>query len=447
VKKPDPSSGPIRLQEARDRISHLAFHDSLTELPNRNLLKDRLSIALSRTVRIKRCVAVLFLDLDRFKQVNDRLGHTGGDLLLRELSSRLRKLMRRGDTLARLGGDEFVIVLSDLRRPEDVARIASKVVAAVRTPFFLEGHEVRVTTSIGVSFAPEDGLDGDVLIQNADAAMYRAKENGKDRVEFFTAELHARAMERRALELGLQSAIERGELTVAFQPVFDVGSGALTEVEAFARWPSDGPREVGPREFIPVAEELGLIGELGRRVLRAACLHAMQWRRSGAPGLGLSVNVSAAEIQRPGYADGVRRLLREIGFPAEGLCLDVTEPGGGRLEACFPVLYILKDAGVRLAIDDFGTGGSSLAIVRSFPFDLVKIDCSLIERIPVEERDAAIVKSIIRLGHVLGARVVAKGVERAEQLEFLRYHRCDTAQGFLLGAPVEANRFSLKYLQ
>ena len=434
---------PLNLEEVRDRIRHMAYHDPLTGLPNRLLLKDRLGVALSQALRRQDLVAVLFLDLDGFKQVNDRLGHEMGDRLLQEVAARLRRLTRSGDTLARLGGDEFVMVLVDLLRPEDVVAAARKILVAMREPFVLLGQGLQVTASIGVSLAPSDAVEVDVLIANADAAMYRAKENGRDTYELFTPDLSARAAGRRALALELDMALGQGELSLAYQPVVDLATGGTSSMEALARWSSRDRGPVAPSEFISVAEDTGLIVALGHWVLRTACKEALPWVSGEDRGRSLSVNVSAREMQDPAFVAGVTSILSDASFPPDRLQLDIL-PGSQpeKSERDLSILGALKELGVTIAADDFGTAGSSFEALRQFPFDAFKLPVAFLGGIPGSARDEGIVKSAIRLGRVLGARVVAKGVERDDQLSFLRYHQCDAVQGFLLGRPAPAEAFA-----
>ena len=434
---------PLNLEEVRDRIRHMAYHDPLTGLPNRLLLKDRLGVALSQALRRQDLVAVLFLDLDGFKQVNDRLGHEMGDRLLQEVAARLRRLTRSGDTLARLGGDEFVMVLVDLLRPEDVVAAARKILVAMREPFVLLGQGLQVTASIGVSLAPSDAVEVDVLIANADAAMYRAKENGRDTYELFTPDLSARAAGRRALALELGMALGQGELSLAYQPVVDLATGGTSSMEALARWSSRDRGPVAPSEFISVAEDTGLIVALGHWVLRTACKEALPWVSGEDRGRSLSVNVSAREMQDPAFVAGVTSILSDASFPPDRLQLDIL-PGSQpeKSERDLSILGALKELGVTIAADDFGTAGSSFEALRQFPFDAFKLPVAFLGGIPGSARDEGIVKSAIRLGRVLGARVVAKGVERDDQLSFLRYHQCDAVQGFLLGRPAPAEAFA-----
>jgi diguanylate cyclase (GGDEF)-like protein len=440
------SLGPRSLDEVRDRIRHLAYHDALTGLPNRLLLKDRLGVALSQAVRRQDLVAVLFLDLDGFKQVNDRLGHEMGDRLLQEVAARLSRLTRSGDTVARLGGDEFVMVLGYLLGPEDVMAVAAKVVTAMREPCVVQGHSLQVTVSVGVSLAPNDDLEADVLIGNADEAMYRAKERGGDTFELFTPDLGRQVSGRRSLGFELGRALGRGELSLAFQPVVDLATGGMTSMEALARWNSVDRGPVLPQEFISVAEETGLIVALGRWVLRAACRQALPWVAGGGNRPSLTVNVSPRELQHPGFLAELDAVLAEMSFPAEKLQLDVL-PGSQpeRAERDLSVLAAVKEMGVGLGADDFGAMGSSLEVLRRIPFDAFKLPVSFMGGIRGNDRDEGIVKSSIRLGHSLGVRIVAKGVERDDQLAFLRYHQCDAVQGFLLGAPAPAESFGREY--
>ena len=390
---------------------------------------------------------MLFLDLDNFKPVNDRLGHVGGDALLREAAHRLLAVVRRGDTLARLGGDEFVVVVGDLKDLEHVSRIAEKILVALRAPFEIGGHDFFLTASLGVGIAQPGDLDGEELIHNADTAMYRAKEKGRNRYEVFTPALGTRAEERRDFESSLREAVASGELTTAYQPVFDVASGRPVGVEAFARWPSRERGPVGPAEFIGIAEETGIIVTLARPLLRAACRNAARWRLAGGDGFFLSVNVSPFQLLHPGFCAEVSRLLEEMSYPPEALCLEISgRLPTGRFDGCLPPLAQLKAMGVRIAIDDFGGGSSSFGALRRFAFDFLKIDPSFIQAAGQESRDAIIAKSVIRMGRLLGATVVAEGVETAEQLAFLRYHRCDAAQGWLFSPAVTAEAFEREVL-
>jgi diguanylate cyclase (GGDEF)-like protein len=437
---PDPENRPRPIDEARARIHHLAYHDALTGLANRLLFRDRLEIALARSRRRGDIVGVLFLDLDGFKRINDRLGHGGGDLLLREVGGRLAALTREGDTISRLGGDEFVVLVSDLARTGDVIPVAEKILSAMRVPFSIDAHEVFVTASIGIAVGPADGVDGDVLVKNADAAMYRAKEQGRDRCELFTPALSARAATRRQTEADLRRLVDRGEMELAFQPIVDLESGRIAGVEALARWP-EGPGAPSPADFIPLAEETGLIAPLGRFVLRQACLRAAAWRGADRSRPVLSVNVSPAQLRNPAFLPEVAGVIEETGHPPAALLLEISERAAAeRLSGCLEAMRELRRLGVGVALDDFGGGGSSLEALRRFEFDAVKIDPSLLRGIPGEARDAAIARAVLRLGHQLGFPLIAEGVERPEQVDFLRYHRCPRAQGSFFAPPGPAER-------
>jgi diguanylate cyclase (GGDEF)-like protein len=433
--EPGSDGRPVPIEEARARIHHLAYHDSLTGLANRLLFQDRLEIALAVSRRRGAIVAVFFLDLDGFKRINDLAGHSGGDALLCEIAARLSALVREGDTVARIGGDEFVILISDVSRPGDVVPVAEKILSAMRLPFTIDGREVFVTTSIGIAVGPADGTEGEALVRNADVAMYRAKEQGRDRCELFTPALVERAASRREMEAGLRRIVDRGEIGLAFQPVIDVASGHVAGVEALARW-SEADRSIAPAEFIPLAEETGMIAALGRDVLRQACSRASRWRcRDGARPV-LSVNVSPAQLRNPAFVPELSTILEETGHPPGALLLEISERAAAeRLAGCLEAMREIRRLGVGVALDDFGGGGSSLDALRRFEFDVVKIDPSLLRGVPREGRDAAIARAVLRLGHQLGFSLIAEGVERPEQLEFLRYHRCPRAQGFLIAAP------------
>jgi len=433
---PDPEARPITIDEARARIQHLAYHDALTGLANRLLLQDRLEVALARSRRRNDLVGVLFLDLDGFKRINDRAGHGGGDLLLREIASRLSTVVREGDTVARIGGDEFVVLLSDIVRVSDVLPIAEKILSGIRIPFPIDGRDVFVTGSIGIALGPTDGVDGEVLVRNSDIAMYRAKELGRDRCELFTPALSARAATRREMESELRRVVERGEIGLAFQPVVDVATGEVAGVEALARWSGGTRPPVSPAEFIPLAEETGLIAPLGGAVLRQACLRAARWRVPGGRRPRLSVNVSPAQLRNPAFVPEIASILEEAEFPAAALLLEISERATAeRLVGCLEAMREIHRLGVGVALDDFGGGGSSLEALRRFEFDAVKIDPSLLRDVAREPRDASIVRAVVRLGFQLGFGLIAEGIERAEQLEFLRYHRCPLAQGHLFAPP------------
>ena len=430
-----------KAQEAR--IEHLAYHDSLTGLPNRTLLMDRLGQALSQAQRLDQQVAVLFIDLDRFKLVNDSLGHHVGDQLLQEIARRLRATLRDNDTVARVGGDEFQVIVCNVAGPTDAARIAEKLMRTLGEPFTLEGQELHVTASLGVSLYPRDGASGELLLKYADTALYEAKGEGRNAYRFFSPEMNAQAHGRLRLENDLRRAVERRELELHYQPQLDLATGEVCAVEALVRWRHPVRGLVQPNAFIPMAEETGLVLGIGEWVLNEACRQVAQWQREGladnlAP-LRVAVNISARQLQRPGLDGAVRRALAASGLAADCLELEITE-SSVMLDPqhAQSVLQSLRELGVQLSIDDFGTGYSSLAYLKRLPLDRLKIDRSFIGGIPTDSDDAAIVETIIVMTHKLGLRVIAEGVETLEQQLQLVRQGCDEMQGFLLAHPVPA---------
>ena len=421
------------------RIEHLANFDALTDLPNRNLLRDRVEQAIAHARRTGGHVGLMFVDLDQFKLVNDSWGHAAGDALLLEVARRLQATVRDGDTVSRLGGDEFVVLCPDLARPGDTALIAGKVAAALAQPGRIDGREVRATASIGISLFPGDGEDLDSLLQCADAAMYRAKEAGRDGYQFYSAEMSAQARARVETEAGLRQAIDHGELRLHYQPQVALASGAVLGFEALMRWERPGGGLVSPAAFIPVAEESGLIVPMGKWALGAACREAASWQATGLGARRVAVNLSARQFWQGGVTDLVRAALEESGLAPEQLELEITESVLARdLRQVMLSLEQLRRMGVTVAIDDFGTGYSSLAYLRSLPIGKVKIDKSFIEDIPADTQAAALVAEIVRLAHVLSLEVVAEGVETAEQARFLRAAGCEAMQGYLFSRPLPA---------
>ena len=423
-------------KRAEEQIKSLAYHDSLTGLPNRRLFRDRLSMAVAQAHRNSQHLAVLFLDLDRFKSVNDSLGHAAGDRLIQHVAERLRTCLREGDTVARLGGDEFTLLLPGVAQVVDAARVAEKVLDALRAPFLIEDRELLATASIGISLYPEDGRDADTLVKNADAGMYRAKQQGRDNYQLCAPALNATALERLALEGSLRHAVGQDELVLHYQPVLDVASGRVRAMEALLRWRHPELGLVPPADFIPLAEMTGLIIAFSPWVLRTACAQARAWQDAGHPGLGVAVNLSARQFQHPDLPGQVKRALEETKLEARFLELEISETSAMQgPEANVPTLRALKALGVRIAIDDFGTGCSSLGYLKRFPIDALKIDRSLTAEIPGDADDAAIANVVIALAHTLKLRVVAEGVETNDQLSFLTARRCDQAQGYLFGSP------------
>ncbi|MDP9193543.1 MAG: EAL domain-containing protein [Acidobacteriota bacterium] len=427
---------------AEEQIKHLAYHDALTNLPNRLLFKDRLTVALSHAHREGARLAVLFLDLDRFKVINDSLGHNIGDQLLQAVAARVQSCVRDSDTVARLGGDEFTVLLPRLNRSDDAAPVASKIIEAVRYPFHIEGREFFITTSIGISLFPEDGTDAETLIKNADTAMYQAKELGRDNYQLFNALVNANALQRIALEHGLRKAMTSGELEVHYQPIFDLRTGHTTGMEALLRWthPQLGP--IAPTTFIALAEATGIMIPIGSWALREACRQAKAWHDAGYTWLSLAVNLSVTQLQQVDLVDRVRTILAETGFPAASLELEITESSAMQSpETSIRTLFELKKLGIRISLDDFGTGHSSLSYLKRFPIDTLKIDQSFVHDITTDPDTAAIVTAIIAMAHSLRLKVIAEGVEYPEQANFLRHHGCDQMQGFLMTPPVAAEEF------
>ncbi|HXH38496.1 MAG TPA: EAL domain-containing protein [Thermoanaerobaculia bacterium] len=424
---------------AEEQIKHLAYHDALTTLPNRLLFKDRVSVAISHAQRHDGRVAVLFLDLDRFKVINDSLGHNIGDQLLQAVAARVQSCVRDSDTVARLGGDEFTLLLPELTHAEDAALVAQKILEAVRYPFHIEGREFYITTSIGISIFPEDGVDAETLIKSADTAMYQAKEQGRDNYQLFNAIVNAKALQRIALEHGLRRALAHHELAVHYQPIFDFRTSRITGMEALLRWTQPEMGSIPPSTFIPLAEAIGVMIPIGTWALRAACAQAKQWHDAGFNTLSLAVNLSVCQLQQPDLVSLVREILTETGLPARLLELEITESTAMQSpDASIRTLYDLKKLGIRISLDDFGTGHSSLAYLKRFPIDTLKIDQSFVRDITRDPDTAAIVTAIIAMGHSLRLKVIAEGVEFTDQATFLKRCSCDQMQGFLINAPMPA---------
>jgi diguanylate cyclase (GGDEF)-like protein/PAS domain S-box-containing protein len=431
---------------ARDmsrRMAHAAQHDLVTNLPNRLLLNDRISQSISLARRQNRPLAVIFLDLDRFKYINDSLGHATGDKLLQSVSKRLVAGLRSSDTVSRQGGDEFVILLSEINDPEYLAATARKILLLLNAPHSIGGRDLVIGGSVGISVYPEDGEDAEALIKNADTAMYRAKERGRNNFQFFKAEMNLKAVERQSLEGGLRRALEREEFLLHYQPKVSLDTGEITGGEALIRWQHPDRGVVHPSQFVPIAEDCGLILQIGRWVLREACSQARAWQRAGLPPLPIAVNVSAVEFRDKGFAERVGTVLAETGLEARYLELELTE---GVLmedaESMVSVLQELKAMGVHLAVDDFGTGYSSLSYLRQFPIDVLKIDQSFVQQITADPDDSTIVSAIINMAKSLKRVVVAEGVETQEQRDYLQAQRCAQGQGNLFSRPLAAARFA-----
>jgi len=427
---------------AEEQIKHLAYHDALTGLPNRLLFKDRVTVALSHAQRDNSRLAVLFLDLDRFKVINDSLGHNIGDQLLQAVASRIQSCVRDSDTLARLGGDEFTLLLPNLVRSDDAAPIAEKILDAVRQPFHIEGREFYITTSIGISLYPEDGSDAETLIKNADTAMYQAKEQGRDNYQLFNAFVNARALQRIAIEHGLRRALAAEELEVHYQPIYDFRSGRISGMEALLRWNHPDLGAIPPSIFIPLAESMGAMVPIGTWVLRTACAQAKAWHDAGFRSLSLAVNLSVTQLHQGDLVERVKQILDETHLPPRLLELEITESSAMMSpETSIRTLYDLKKIGIRISLDDFGTGHSSLSYLKRFPIDTLKIDQSFVRDINSDPDTAAIVTAIIAMAHSLLLKVIAEGVELTEQANFLRRYGCDQMQGYLVKAPVAPGEF------
>lgn len=424
-------------------LEQQANHDALTGLANRNLLNDRLQQSMIRAQRNAGAVAVMLLDLDRFKLINDSLGHAVGDELICEVARRLAACVRQGDTVARLGGDEFMIVMSELWAESDAASLAAKVLQRVSAPMKLSGHEIVVTGSLGVALFPRDGESAALLVKNADVAMYRAKEQGRNDFRFYAPEMNARMLERLELENGLRRALDQGELELHYQPKVELANGHVVGAEALIRWRHPVLGMVSPADFIPLAEETGLIVPIGEWVINTACRQLKAWREEGLTGVSVAVNVSARQFQQEDLVGVLGEALRSSGVPARSLHLEVTESGVmSNPERTIVILRTLKDIGVLVSLDDFGTGYSSLNYLKRFLIDSVKIDQSFVADLTTSSEDAAIARMVISLAHSLNQTVVAEGVETVAQLDFLRRHRCDEMQGFLCSRAIPAAEFA-----
>jgi diguanylate cyclase (GGDEF)-like protein/PAS domain S-box-containing protein len=424
-------------RQAEEQIRHLAFHDALTGLPNRLLFGDRLQMAINRARRYRHRVAILFVDIDRFKVINDSLGHTRGDRLLQDVAERLRDCVREDDTIARFGGDEFTLLLSNVARVEDAINVAGKILKALEAPFPQAGRDLFITPSIGVVLYPDDGHDLETLVKNADAAMYQAKEQGGNRYQLYKPALNAMALGLLTMENELHQALAREEMVVHFQPLQDLRSGRMHGVEALVRWRHPRKGLLLPQEFISLAEVTGLIVPLGQFVLRTACAQVKAWQRQGHPELMVSVNLSARQVQDPDLPRQVLEVLEATGLEPRFLDLEITENNALQSAAAtIDTLARLKAAGVRISIDDFGIGYSSLSYLRQLPIDTLKIDQSFVRNIATVRGDSAIVTAVIVMAHALKLEVVAEGVETATQLAFLGARRCDRIQGFFFSPPV-----------
>ncbi len=425
------------------RVEYLAYHDGLTALPNRGLFNKLLSQAISQARRYHRQLAVAFIDLDRFKQINDTLGHEAGDELLKEVANRLKACVRNSDTVARLGGDEFVVLLTELADEHYAAIVAQKIITSVAKPFALLGQEFRVTASIGISSYPKDGPDEQTLTKNADIAMYQAKEDGKNNFQFYSERLNANSLERLTLESSLRHALERNEFQLFYQAKRDIATNHITGMEALLRWQHPDLGIVAPMQFIPVAEETGLIVPIGRWVLHTACRQNVAWQKQGLARLKIAVNLTARQFSDEHLLRDIAVALNSTGMAADLLELEIHESLLIQdMEKTLRILTDLKLMGIKIAIDDFGTGYSSLATLQRFPLDTIKIDRSYIRDIATRGADSNLTEAIIAMGKSLSLTVVAQGVETKEQADFLRQHACDEFQGFYFNRPMSVDQFT-----
>ena len=425
-----------RQEQVRERLHHLAYYDALTGLPNRQLFNDRLHQVIALAQREKRSAALLFLDLDRFKEINDTLGHGIGDGVLKAIANRIGRCLRETDTFSRLGGDEFTVIVPNVRDGRDAAQVAEKIIERFGTPYQVERHELFLSTSIGIALYPQHGETPEELVKHADTAMYLAKENGRNLFQFYQPAMSEPIRRQLEMDFELRRALSRGEITVAYQPIVALGQERIVGVEALARWTHPRFGVVPPDVFIPIAEHAGVIGMLGVHVIETAVRQVARWRDSGVADLRLAVNLSVLQLHRPGLVELIEGLYAETGFPLAQLEVEITE--GALLEKgeqSAAVLLQLSQLGCLIAIDDFGTGYSSLSYLRRLPIHRLKIDRSFVDQVQDESHDAAIAASIIAMAHHLQLQVTAEGVETTEQLDFLRRHHCDEAQGYLFSTP------------
>lgn len=425
-----------------ETIRQLAFYDALTGLPNRALFNDRLSQELAKARRHKELLAIMFADLDRFKIINDTLGHTTGDLLLKAVSERLKNIIREGDTVSRLGGDEFIMLFPDITSPGDISRIAKKILESLTNVFELNDTEVYVTASIGISIFPENGDNVEILVKNADAAMYYAKEQGRNNYQFYGSAINASVLEKIRMQGNLRKALAQNEFILHYQPQVNLSSGKIVGAEALIRWQHPDHGLLGPQEFIPLAEDNGLISPIGDFLIFTSCAQNKAWQEAGFPPIHMAVNISTYQFIQKGFIKKLSGLLEEIGLEPKYLEMEFTESIlMQNSDLISSTLAELKSLGIRCSIDDFGTGYSSLNYLKYLPIDKIKLDRSFVTSLTTNPNDDAISKAIITMAHELNLKVTAEGVENVQQLEFLRSHMCDEAQGFLFSKPLPAKDF------
>jgi len=432
-----------QVEATKVQLEHLAHHDVLTGLPNRVLLQDRHIQAIELACRQNKKLAVMFLDLDQFKHINDSLGHAVGDKLLQSVAQRLLGCVRHSETISRQGGDEFVVLLPFIEHLEGVAFCAQKMIAALALPHLINQHELHISMSIGISIYPDDGQDAETQIKNADTAMFIAKANGRNNYQFFEQGMNDRAVQRQSIEASLRRVLERHEFELYYQPKINLKSGVIVGVEALIRWQHSEQGLLPPAQFVSIAEGCGMILPIGRWVLHEACLQARSWQQAGLPSIIVAINISALEFRAKDFLDNIRQVLDETGLEPRYLELELTEsvlmqdPGSTDF-----ILHALANLGVRLAIDDFGTGYSSLSYLRKFPIHTLKIDQSFVSQMCSNPDDAAIVSAVINMGKNLKLRVIAEGVESSEQASFLLTQHCDEGQGYYFGRPMVAEAFA-----
>lgn len=425
-----------------EAFKHQAYHDPLTNLPNRMLFIEHLTSALTHAHRNRQMVAVMFLDLDRFKDINDTLGHTAGDQLLKDVAARLKGCIRESDIVARIGGDEFTILLPEMTNPEDSSMIASKIISAMQNPYKINSHELHITTSIGISIYPDDSNDPETIMKNADIAMYHAKEQGRNNYQFYNADMNIRTIGRILRENSLRQAVERKELVIHYQPQLDIFTRQVVSAEALVRWQHPDEGLLSPKEFIPLAEEIGLIVPIGEWVMRNACAQNKAWQEAGYPPICVTVNLSARQFQQPDLVEMVSNALKDTGLSPEFLELEITESTAMKnIELTISRMNRLTGMGVKFSIDDFGTGYSSLSYLKKLPIQTLKIDKSFIRGLSADPDDKAIVNAVIAMAHNLKLKVIAEGVETDDQMSFLNSSRCDRMQGYLYSKPLPAEDF------
>ena len=430
-------------EQATAQMSYMAEHDFLTGLPNRSLLTDRLAQSIALAKRHGKRVALMYLDLDHFKHINDSLGHAVGDQLLQSAAKRLQACVRNSDTVSRQGGDEFVVLLSEVEAVRDAALAAEKLLEALTAPYLIGGHRLHVTLSIGISLYPDDGKNVETVLRNADTAMYHAKRSGRNNYQAFTPDMNAHAVARRSVEEALHGALEQRGLVLHYQPKVNLKTGAITGVEALLRLQQADRSLVCPAQFVSIAEDCGLILPIGKWVLREACRQTAEWLRAGVDVGHIAVNVSAVEFHGKDFLAGVRAILNDTGLDPRCLELELTESGLMQdPEITMTILHALKELGVQIAVDDFGTGYSSLSYLRRFPIDTLKIDQSFVQDIRGDTEEAIIVSAIIAMAKSLKLRVVAEGIETRPQLTFLQSQRCAEGQGYFFSRPVVAEEFA-----